>query len=151
MISGDKVVAFAEYLDVTYTSESFTYNPEEEIPTLSIVIYETTEDFSNVLITQMTMMISTSDDQLQVGEYYLLGNLGDRTWVGSYNDALGMNTTTEFSLPSVVNSLWFSGSGLGERFFSVDNGIADTASIIPGYHSADVFSVRPCRLLVPMK
>jgi hypothetical protein len=139
LVSGDLVAAFTDYLNVIYTSASFTYDPEEEIPELSIAVYETTEDISSIVITQMTLMLSASDSQLHVGEYYLLGNLGDRTWVGSHDDALGMNTTTAFSLASEVESLWFNGLGLDERFFSVGNGIVDTAPVIPGNPSTDVF------------
>lgn len=139
LVSGDLLVAFTEYMDVTYTSASFTYDSEAEIPDFSIAIYETTEDVREVAITQMTLMLSVSDGQLRLGEYYLLGNLGDRTWVGTYDDVLGMNTTTAFSLPPEAQSLWFSGAGLNERFFGVENDIVDTAPIVPGYPSAEIF------------
>lgn len=139
LMGDDVLVAFTNYLNVTYTSPSFTYDPDGESPDVPIVIYETTDDPSGVAISQMTLMLSTTDGQLRVGEYYMVSNLGDRTWVGSYDEALGVNRTVEFSLPAEAESLWFSGGGLGERFFSMDNGIVDSAPIVPGSPSAEIF------------
>jgi hypothetical protein len=50
-----------------------------------------------------------------------------------------MNTTTRISLTSAAESLWFSGGDLGDRFQPVADGVADTAPVIPGAPSAEVF------------
>lgn len=136
---GDLLIAATEYSGVTYTSASLAYVPGEEVQDLSIAVYETTDDPRQVTIAQMTVMLNAGEGQLRVGEYYLLGNLGDRTWVGSYDAGLGLATTTQFSLPTAAESLWFSGAGLGDRFLQDDDLLLDTAPVVPGYPSAEVF------------
>ena len=136
---GDLLIAATEYLGVTYTSASFAYGAGQEVQDLSIAIYEITEDPSLVTIAQMTMMINAGEGQLRVGEYYLLGNLSDRTWVGSYDEALDTLTTTQFSLPAQAESLWFSGGSLGGRFIQNGELLMDTAPVVPGYPSTEVF------------
>lgn len=138
--AGDLLIAATTYSGVTYTSASFAYLPGQEIQGLAIAVYETTDVPSQVTIAQMTVMLNASEGgQLRVGEYYLLGNLGDRTWVGSYDAELGLATTTQLSLPAEVDSLWFSGAGLGERFLQDQDLLLDTAPVVPGYPSAEVF------------
>ncbi len=137
--AGDLLIAATTYSGVTYTSASLAYVPGQEIQDLAIAVYETTDDPRQVMITQMTVMLNASGGQLWVGEYYLLGNLGDRTWVGSYDAELGLATTTQLSLPAEADSLWFSGAGLGDRFLQDEGLLLDTAPVVPGYPSAEVF------------
>ena len=66
LVSGDEVVAFTTYENGVYSAESFIYDPETEIPELSIAIYESTEDSAKVFISQLTFMLSASDGQLRV-------------------------------------------------------------------------------------
>ena len=139
LVSGDEVVAFTTYEDGVYSAESFIYDPETEIPKLSIAIYESTEDSAKVFISQLTFMLSASDGQLRVGEHYLVSNAGDRTWIGTNDDAIGINTTIEFSLPPEAESLWFSGYGLDMRFFSVEGGFVDTVPVGPGNPYLEIF------------
>ena len=137
--AGDEVVAFTDYEGGVYSTASFTYDPESALPDLSIAIYESTEDNSDVSVYQLTFMLNASDGELRVGEYYLLSNVGDRTWIGSYDESLGFNTTAGFSLPSNAESLWFSGYGLNERFFNTADGFVDSVPVEPGIPSSEIF------------
>lgn len=136
---GDEVVAFTNYAGAVYSSASFVYEPENGLPSLSIAIYESTEDSRNVTISQLTFMLNASDGELRVGEYYLISNTGERTWLGTTNVDLGFKTTMAFSLPSEADSLWFSGYGLDVRFFTVEGGFVDSAPVVPGVPSAEIF------------
>ena len=137
--AGDEVVVFTDYEGGVYSTASFTYDPESALPDLSIAIYESTEDNSDVSVYQLTFMLNASDGELRVGEYYLLSNVGDRTWIGAYDESLGFNTTAAFSLPSKAESLWFSGYGLNERFFSTADGFVDSVPVEPGIPSSEIF------------
>lgn len=139
LTEGDQVIATTEYLGVSYMSSSFTYTTGQTVPDLSLAIYETTEDPLDVYFAQMSILLNKVENELRVGEYYLLANSGDRTWIGSYDEDLGANTTTTFSLPSDADGLWFSGAGLGDRFLSTADGFVDTAAVIPGEASTEVF------------
>jgi hypothetical protein len=136
---GDQIVAITEYLGVTYMSSSFIYSEGQELPDLSLAIYETTEDPSDVYFTQVSILLNEVDGQLRLGEYYLLANRGDHTWIGTYDETLGTNTTVSFSLPEGVEDLWFSGAGLDDRFLSKENGFVDTFPVVPGETSLEVF------------
>lgn len=139
LINGDEVVAISDYAGAVYSAESFVYDSESEVPDLSIEIFEATEDSSNVTVAQLTFMLNASDGQLRVGEYYLISNVGDKTWIGTLDENLGFNTTVKFSLPAEAESLWFSGYGLDMRFFSVADGFVDTIPVSPGDPSMEVF------------
>jgi hypothetical protein len=139
LAEGDQLLAATSYLDISYTSSNYTYQQDQDLPELLIAVYETTEDSNHIVISQMTMMLNASEGQLRVGEYYLLSNFGDRTWIGAFDEALGMNTTTRISLTPSAESLWFSGGDLGDRFQAVPDGVADTAPVVPGAPSAEVF------------
>lgn len=139
LAEGDQLVAATSYLNISYTSSTYTYQPEQEVPGMLIAVYETTEDSSHIVVSQMTMMLNASEGQLRVGEYYLLSNFGDRTWIGTFDEVLGINTTTRISLTPTAESLWFSGGDLGDRFQPVADGVVDTAPVIPGAPSAEVF------------
>jgi len=139
LINGDEVVVISDYAGAVYSAESFVYDSESEVPDLSIEIFEATEDSSNVTVAQLTFMLNASDGQLRVGEYYLISNVGDKTWIGTLDENLGFNTTVKFSLPTEAESLWFSGYGLDMRFFSVADGFVDTIPVSPGDPSMEVF------------
>ncbi len=136
---GDQVIATTEYLGVSYMSSSFTYMADQEIPDLSLAIYETTDDPSGVYFTQMSILLNEVDGELRLGEYYLLANSSDRTWIGTYDESLEANTTTAFSLSPDASGLWFSGAGLGDRFLSTADGFVDTLAVVPGTASSEVF------------
>lgn len=139
LMGGEEVVAYTDYAGGVYSAESFVYDPDGEIPDLTIEVYESTEDSSDVVISQLTFMLNASDGQLRVGEYYILSNTSDKTWIGSFDEGLGFNRTIEFSIPSDAETLWFSGYGLDMRFFSVEGGFVDTVPVGPGDPYSEIF------------
>ncbi len=136
------LVAHVAYQGVEYASDLVVLEDEEQTAlSLPITIYETTEDPSAVQITQMHEFISLAGDRLQIGEYYMIGNTGDRTYVGQILETHEERPriTLSFSLPDGATDLFFDetgGSGLGERYVETADGFADTQPIPPG--SADV-------------
>jgi len=72
-----------------------------------------------------------------VGEYYLISNEGDLTYVGAA-DETGERTTLTFTLPAGAENLVFDGAGLGERFLEREDGFADTEPIPPGVATVEV-------------
>jgi hypothetical protein len=136
---GGTLVARAVYRDIVYTSDAVALGPGQQEASLHIVVYETTERQPDIHITQFHMFLNRVDDRLRVGEYYLIGAAGDRTWMGRENPDTGRRTTLAFALPEGAQGLWFSGPGLGERFVEWEGGFADTQPIPPGAMASDVF------------
>ncbi|MFL7793706.1 MAG: hypothetical protein AB8I69_16305 [Anaerolineae bacterium] len=138
-VEGDMLVARAVYQDVVYTSDTVTLGSGQQEAPLFITVYETTERQPDIYITQFHMFLNRVDDRLRVGEYYLIGAAGDRTWVGKEDVDTDQRTTLAFTLPEGAQGLWFSGPGLGERFVEWEGGFADTQPIPPGATTSEVF------------
>jgi hypothetical protein len=134
---GETFAARVVYQDVTYVSEFVTLEPGQLELDLPMTIYETTEDLSVVLVTQLHIFMTREGDRLQVGEYYLISNTGDQTCVGA-EDETGRRTTLTFTIPDGAEGLNFDGPGLGERYLELEEGFADTEPIPPGTATAEV-------------
>lgn len=129
------------YQGVTYVSEFGALEPGQTEVALPVSVYETTEDPSTVLVTQLHVFLVVAGGQLQVSEYLLLSNTGERTYVGTLDPATGERTTLTFALPDGVESLSFDGPGLGTRFVEQEGGFADTWPIPPGTATTEIFTV----------
>jgi hypothetical protein len=135
------LVAEVVYQDVAYTSELV---PVEEGATeveLPVTIYETTEELTEIQVTQLHVFLLAAGDRMQISEYYLLSNSGDRTYVGTEDPETGRRTTLSFSLPEGASGLTFDGLGLGQRFVEQEDGFADTRPVLPGSATVEVFFV----------
>ncbi len=119
------------YQDVLHVSEFVTLEPGQTELDLPVTIYETTNDPSTVLITQLHVFMTGEADHLHVGEYYLISNTGDRTFVGA-EDEMDRRTTLAFTIPDGADGLSFDGPGLGERYLELGEGFVDTEPILPG-------------------
>jgi len=128
---GATFAARVVYQDVTYVSEFVTLEPGQTGLDFPVTIYESTEDPSAVLVTQLHVFMTREGERLQVGEYYLVSNTGDQTYVGTEDDA-GQRSTLTFTIPDGAEGLNFEGPGLGERYLELEEGFADTEPILPG-------------------
>ena len=129
---GDLVVARVVHQGVTYTSDFVSVDPGRQEITTPVVVYETTEDLSSVLISQLHLFASVDGETLQISEYYLISNTGDRTYVGEEDPPSGRRPTLVFSLPDGAMDLRFEGQGLGERYLDLQDSFADTQPVRPG-------------------
>lgn len=133
---GDTVVARVVYDGVTYVSEFVSIDQEQEAISLPITVYETTQDASNISIAQLHLFVNSMGERIKVGEYVVLGNTGDRTYVDSLA-ADGPGATWTATLPEGADNLQFDGANLGERFVSLSGGFSDTRPIPPGEGSVE--------------
>lgn len=135
---GSTVQAQVTYLGVDYFSDSITLEAGQTEIDLPVTVYEVTEDPTDVQVVQLHIFMAGSGDTLQVGEYYLIGNTGDRTYVGTVDSETGQRLTVRFTLPEEATALSFDGPGLGGRFVELAEGFADTAPVPPGQVSSEV-------------
>ena len=129
---GDTFLAQVVYQDVAYASEFVTFEPGQEKLPLSMTVYDTTKDLSAIQVTQMHIFLSMVGDRVRIGEYYLVSNTADRTYVGEDDPETGRRITLSFALPQGAEGLSFDRSGLGERYLEQEGGFADTEPIVPG-------------------
>jgi hypothetical protein len=135
---GQTVITRVVYRQVAYLSELHVVEIGEQTLSLPVTVYEITEDSSALVVTQAHMFVSRAGDHLQVGEYYLVSNTGDRTCVGVEVPGTGHRTTLSFTLPDGAEGLSFEGPGLGERYLDRPGGFADTRPVIPGTATVEV-------------
>jgi hypothetical protein len=136
--AGESALVETVYQDVVYASDLGVPETGQDELLLPVTIYETTEDPAAVLIAQVHIFISRVDDRFQFGEYYLVSNMGDRTFVGTGDSGTGRRITLLFTLPAGAEALSFDGPGLGERYLEREAGFVDTEPVIPGNATVEV-------------
>jgi len=129
---GETLVARTVYDGVPYFSELTPVEPSQQEMALPVTIYETTDDRSNVSVAQLHVFLERSGERLQVGQYCVVSNMGDRTYVGSMAAGSGIDTTWSVRLPSGAQNLRFDSGGLGGRFVATEDGFEDTRAVPPG-------------------
>ncbi|MGD2143227.1 MAG: hypothetical protein PVF54_01975 [Anaerolineae bacterium] len=135
---GQTVVARTVYDGVTYVSEPLTVGSAEHDISLPITVFETMAEPIGVSVAQLHVFVDKLGDELQIGEYCVVANTGDRTYVGSRHAASGDRRTWSISLPDGADNLRFDGAELGGRFVALDDGFADTRPILPGDAGAEI-------------
>lgn len=128
-VTHQRSVAVALLLSVLCATTAWTPPPPGE---------DVTEDPSAILITQLHIFVTQAGDHLQVGEYYLVSNMGGQTYVGAEDPQTGQRTTLAFTLPEGAAALSFDGPGLGERYLELQKGFADTQPIPPGTATVEI-------------
>ena len=130
--AGESFMAEVVYQDVAYVSDLVTLEAGRDELSLPVTVYEVTEDPTAILVTQMHIFITRLGDRLQFGEYYLISNTGDRTYVGTEDPSTGRKVALSFTLPAGAEDLSFDGHGLEERYLEREAGFVDTEPVIPG-------------------
>jgi hypothetical protein len=129
---GATFVAQVSHAGVAYYSQTESLQMGQQALYLSITIYETTSDPSAVAVTQLHIFVAPSEESLQITEYYLVGNSGDRTYAGERHADTGRQMTVSFTLPAGAENLRFDGPGIGYRYEEQAAGFVDTHPVPPG-------------------
>jgi hypothetical protein len=132
LVGGETLIARVVYEGVEYSTDPATVESAQDELALELTVYETTQDRSDVQIAQLHLFISRVEDRIRIGEYHLIGNTGDKTYVGQLDPETGRSLTLSYALPEGAEELTFDGPGLGERFVEREGGFADGEPIIPG-------------------
>jgi hypothetical protein len=134
---GQTLVARTVHDGLTYVSEFATTQPDQLEVQLPITIYETTDEPDSVAIEQLHIFANRMGEQIQVGQYCLISNSSDRTYMGQVKPGSDERTTWSVVLPDGTQNLRFEGGELGGRFIALDDGFADTRPVLPGTTSIE--------------
>jgi len=132
---GNNFVTRVDYSGVDYFSEPALLDGSVDV---GILIFEATDDAALIQVDQAHFFIESDGDMLQIAEYYLIGNGGDKTYTGLVDAVTGKSTTVHFIPPTDATDLTFDGPGLGERFVGDVKRFADTRAVPPGNATIDV-------------
>ena len=128
---GSSFIVFTEYLGVFYNSvESQLLSADN--PPVDLVIYETTDDPADIMISSLYLLIypSLDEDIYQITEVYKVENSGQRTYIGSQRPD-GVRTTFDWTPPAGAQNILFSEAESIERYLANGQGYSDTYPIRP--------------------
>jgi len=134
----EMLIVRVEYQGVAYYSQVGTPGVDAAALELPVVVYETTDDPSGLVVTQLHIFVTREGAELRLAEYHRFANRTDRTYVGIVDRPTGERTTVTFLLPAGATNLRFGGGEAGGRFLARVGGLADTQPILPGENTAEV-------------
>jgi len=117
------------------TDEPGIFTPDTPETTLNLNVYDSTDSDANISITQLHYLVSFSPGALNAVQVFVIGNSGDRTYVGQDGQTLS------FVLPPEAANVSFQNDSGGERFVETGDGYVDTIPVRPGRESASVVAI----------
>ncbi len=135
--AGLTYAAMVIYDDGTYVSTESNLENGKTSLDLEVPIYESTNDPAQVKIDQEHVLFSFADDGIEVKEFYLLSNVGDRTVKNTLLTGDGKNGALKFTLPEQAQYVNFEPQE-ENRFVTVAGGFVDTVPFIPGLKSRQI-------------
>ncbi len=126
------------YEGATYFSEPAQAQPDETIESIDVLIYETTNDLSQLKLEMVHMIFDFGQGGLVVGEIYGLVNQGEQTLAESIILENGSKATVAFTLPEGAANVSFPGSA-PERYSLFQGGFSLNQPLTPQNDSGMVF------------
>ena len=120
------------YQEAQYYFDPFSFDAETSVKTTTLVVYDSTSSDQSIRISRAHMLVNVTLESLDVTEYYLIVNSGNKTYVGSREFSPGMRETLRFSLPPQAVNLDYGGSLDPYFIANWGNGFSDTAILAPG-------------------
>ncbi len=130
--------AAATYQGVAYAGPLLQFPPDVEQLTTELLVYDTTADDGNIVVSRAHLLLVGADTEISVTELHILENWGDRTYVGR-QAIQGRLWTSRFQLPRGARDVVFEDGAWGGRFLEIEGGFVDTEPIWPG-QSTVIFS-----------
>jgi hypothetical protein len=122
------------YLDVSYRTETpHRFDGDLTMGTVTVTVYETTDDDSAVELNSIHMIAESFGQVLRISEIHLFGNAGDRTYVGRDGE------TVSIPLPESAVGIAFQEGTPSDRYVEVEGGLQDTEPLLPGSGTSMAF------------
>ena len=116
-----------------YYGKWLNFDEGEADKSSEIVVYDSTTSDEAIKIASAHTVIYTGGGSLEIGEYYLVINEADRTYIGSKEIAGSENRKTlNFRVPSEATDLQFGGELMECCILKSEDGFSDTMPVIPG-------------------
>lgn len=117
---------------VSYSSGMVNLTAEAPRAEASINVYGVTDNPDAIRFNRVHWILDTQPGALVVAQIYLVGNAGDRTFVGRTIDGVDVPVTVGIEVPQDVVELSFENGVLGNRFRRVGDMVYDTMPVAPG-------------------
>lgn len=126
-----------DYLGVTYQSPFHFVESEITQVDLSVAIYDTTTDASEVVIEWTTIFFEVlSPEFVQVHHMLYISNYGDKTVIPPVDN----EPVIRYGVPAEATDLIFEeGFGIGQPYVITSDGFGDPSSVIPGRETNQIY------------
>lgn len=126
-----------KYQDIAYLGdEPGMFSPNEApLSNIDLKVYDTTTSDEAIDITQMHYLLSFSPEAVNVIQVFVVGNSGDRTYIGQNNQ------TFAFDLPAEAMGVTFQNNPNNARFVETDTGYVDTEPVLPGEEGLTIAAI----------
>ena len=118
--------------NISYNSDFISLSPISRTVTTDLTIYGVTDDPANVYLDRNHLILDHQPGALLVGEIYLFGNDGDRTYIGQTMEGADQPVTVGIRVPAAAAELSFDNGEIGNRFLKVGDTYYDTLPVVPG-------------------
>ncbi len=127
--AGRAFLAGVDYQNMTIGSDVAVVEDATTPLTLTVTIFETTTDQSDLVVDRMHVFFDFSDpEQVQVVEVFVISNPTNQAVVAAEEGG----PVVSFPLPEGATNLQFQDGSLGDRYLETPDGFADTQSVRPG-------------------
>lgn len=131
-----------KYQEADYESDVVKFAAGETSKSLELTVFDSTTSPADITVSQAHTVVLAGKGELEVVEYFVFSNRGDKTYVGFKDLGDGRKETLKFSLPRGATELQY-GQGLMECcVVPVDGGFVDTMAFIAGNTSEVVYSYK---------
>ncbi len=120
------------YKGTQYATDKMVFYPNEDSKTLDLPIFEPTFDESDIVASEIQMIVQEQEGGLSLANITLFQNSGSGVFVGGKETADGRKESLRLSIPQGASDINFIHGVKPEDLVQTDYGFADTASILPG-------------------
>lgn len=132
---------------ISYSGEFVSLTPITPTTQSSVAVFGTTNDPAGLRINRTHWIVDHQPGALNVAEIYLVGNAGDRTFVGKQEQGVNVPVTVGMRVPDGAEQIALENGSLGDRFQQVGNVIYDTLPVVPGNSTRQII----LKYLLPYK
>ncbi len=123
---------------ISYSSGMVSLTPEQPTATTNVTIYAVTDSPDAIRINRAHWILESQPGALVAVQIYLVGNDGERTFVGRTVEGVDVPVTVGFPVPADAVELSFENGALGDRFRRVGDMVYDTMPVVPGENSQQI-------------
>lgn len=123
---------------ISYSSGMVSLTPDQPTAATSINIYAVTDSPAAIRINRAHWILESQPGALVVIQIYLVGNDGERTFVGQTVEGVDVPVTVGFQAPADAVELSFENGALGDRFRRVGDMVYDTMPVTPGENTQQI-------------
>lgn len=117
---------------ITHSSSMISLTPEQNQVDTSVTVFGVTDSPENIRVNRAHWIVEVQPGALVLAQIYLVGNSGERTFVGRTVEGVDVPVTVGFNVPADAQEISFQNGALGGRFRQVGDIVYDTVPVPPG-------------------